>query len=279
MENTNDEKRYCVYMHRFPNKKTYIGQTCQKPEDRWGNNGAGYLTQYSDGTYKQPLIANAVNKYNWNEVEHLILFDNLSKKDADRIEQICIILFRANNPLFGYNLSNGGNGPGTISEETKKKMSNNRKGKNNPMYGVSPKERMDEETYKLWLEQTTNRLTSDKFIAQNRQRNLGKTYSNEVNKKKGRSGKDHHMYGKHHTEETKEKMRQAKIKEHIWCVELNELFDSAADVKRKLGIDASDVRKVCKGLKQSAGKHPITGEKLHWKFVDKEITNNESIIV
>ena len=87
------------------------------------------------------------------------------------------------------------------------------------------------------------------------------------------------MYGKHHTEETKEKMRQAKIKEHIWCVELNELFDSAADVKRKLGIDASDVRKVCKGLKQSAGKHPIAGEKLHWKFVDKEITNNESIIV
>ena len=57
---------------------------------------------------------------------------------------------------------------------------------------------------------------------------------------------------------------------YVWCIELEELFYSPEDVKRKLGIDASDVRKVCKGLKQSAGKHPVTGEKLHWKFIDKE---------
>lgn len=54
---------------------------------------------------------------------------------------------------------------------------------------------------------------------------------------------------------------------YVWCIELEELFYSPEDVKRKLGIDASDVRKVCKGL---TGKHPVTGEKLHWKFIDKE---------
>ena len=67
------QKSYYVYVHKFPNYKVYIGITNQKPERRWSN-GSGY--------YRQKYIANAIKKYGWNNIEHKILFEGLSKKEA-----------------------------------------------------------------------------------------------------------------------------------------------------------------------------------------------------
>ena len=32
----------------------------------------------------------------------------------------------------------------------------------------------------------------------------------------------------------------------------------------------SDISKVCRGKQKSAGKHPVTGEKLIWKYIEEE---------
>jgi group I intron endonuclease len=82
-------------------------------------------------------------------------------------------------------------------------------GENNPMFGISPKERMDEDTYLQWKENIIKSTNSDEFKTQARDRNIGKKYTDDVNKKKGRSGPDHHLYGKHQSEETKQKLREA----------------------------------------------------------------------
>lgn len=82
-------------------------------------------------------------------------------------------------------------------------------GENNPMYGISPKERMDEKTYKTWMQKVIDFNKSEESRQNRREKNTGKKYSDEVNKKKGRSGAEHHMYGKHHSEETKQKIRKA----------------------------------------------------------------------
>lgn len=54
------------------------------------------------------------------------------------------------NPMYGINVFE------TYSPEklqnVKKKMSIANSGKNNSMYGISPKDRMNEETYQIWLE-------------------------------------------------------------------------------------------------------------------------------
>jgi hypothetical protein len=52
----------------------------------------------------------------------------------------------------------------------------------------------------------------------------------------------------------------------IYCVELNEYFVTTLEAKRKTGVDASSIGKACRGERLSAGKHPETGEPLHWQY-------------
>ena len=53
-------------------------------------------------------IYTAIQKYRWDNFEHEILFEDLSKESADRIEKILIQTFRTQNPDYGYNIQNGG---------------------------------------------------------------------------------------------------------------------------------------------------------------------------
>ena len=74
------EKKFCVYAHIFPNGKRYIGITSKHPNARW-ESGNGYR----DGS----PIRNAINKYGWENFEHIILEENidnsfkLSKEKVD----------------------------------------------------------------------------------------------------------------------------------------------------------------------------------------------------
>lgn len=120
-------KEYIVYKHIFPNNKVYIGITSQKPERRW-NNGNGYR--------KSTRIYNAIKKYGWKNIEHIILYENLSKEEAEIKEKELIKKYKSYDFKYGYNLELGGNINKEISEETKKKISKKVSGKNNPMYGV-----------------------------------------------------------------------------------------------------------------------------------------------
>ena len=110
---------YTVYMHICPNDKKYIGITSQKIERRWGTNGNGYKSQ---------IFYRAITKYGWKNFKHKILYINLTKEEAEKIE---IKLIKKYNTLLpnGYNIETGGNSCGKFSEETKKKLSESKKGK------------------------------------------------------------------------------------------------------------------------------------------------------
>ena len=58
----------------------------------------------------------------------------------------------------------------------------------------------------------------------------------------------------------------------IYCPELDEEFWGAKEAQNKYNIDASSIIKVVKGKKKSAGKHPITGEKLTWIYLENKIS-------
>ena len=70
---------YNVYKHtNLINHKSYIGITSQKCENRWGINGKGYELQ--------PKFYHAIQKYGWNNFQHDILYTNLNKETALKIE-------------------------------------------------------------------------------------------------------------------------------------------------------------------------------------------------
>ncbi len=107
-------RNFTVYMHIFPNNKRYIGITCQKPEQRW-RNGAGYGDD-------QPLIRNAIKKYGWENIEHIILFTKLSKEEACEKEKELIKKYNTLDDKYGYNMTVGGDGHLKYETEEEKEI-------------------------------------------------------------------------------------------------------------------------------------------------------------
>ena len=89
---------YCVYELIFPNGKRYIGLTGQKPELRW-KCGLGYKGQ---------LVYKPIKKYGWKNIRHIVVAAMLTQEQAVRLEKYLIGYYQSNNPMFGYNCTEGG---------------------------------------------------------------------------------------------------------------------------------------------------------------------------
>lgn len=107
--------KFIVYIHRNKiNQKVYVGITSQRVKGRW-QNGRGYK--------KQPRFYNAIEKYGWDSFEHIIVAEGLTRYSAGKMEQKLIEELDSTNKTYGYNISLGGDGPESVSDDTKKKMS------------------------------------------------------------------------------------------------------------------------------------------------------------
>ena len=69
--------------------------------------------------------------------------------------------------------------------------------------------------------------------------------------------------GKLRSEETKQKISET-MKVRVMCLETKQVFDSVKDAQEWLG--KGNIAHHLRGNTKSAGKHPITGEKLHWMY-------------
>ncbi len=112
-----------VHINKFNDKK-YIGITSKpKVEHRW-NGGRGY----KENTH----FSSAIQKYGWDNFEHIVLFDGLTADQAKALECHLIESWKTQNNLYGYNMTSGGDGtPGCHpSLETRKKLSDARRKEN-----------------------------------------------------------------------------------------------------------------------------------------------------
>ena len=91
-----------IYKHIFPNGKAYVGKTEQPIEDRIGSNFVGYK--------KQPLIWNAINKYEPHNIVTEILHENIPIGCLYTFEKIEIRRHRTHKSQNGYNNDFGGQG-------------------------------------------------------------------------------------------------------------------------------------------------------------------------
>lgn len=195
-------EQYYVYLHQNKiNNKRYYGITSEdKPEKRW-----------KKGYYHNQHFQSAIDKYGWDNFEHIIIYKNLTKKEAELKEQELIAEFNTTNPNKGYNLTSGG-GLGVFrhSEKSKKLMSEHTKGELNP------------------------------------------------------------MYGKHHSNKTKEKISLAlqnhpNISKKVLCVETGIIYNSTREAERQTGINHNGINQAANpnGKQKTAGKY-------HWRYIGEQ---------
>ena len=247
---------FTIYIHRNKiNNKVYIGQTSQDVNKRW-NNGEGYKTS--------PKFYKAIKKYGWDNFEHIILYNNLSLEEANKMEIELIKKYNSTNDKYGYNITQGGKNF-HHSEETKKKISEANK------ISLKGNKWSDEQKRKM----------SEKMMGENNPF-FGKTHSEETKKlisqhRKGKcKGSEHPLFGKHHDQKTLNKIsqnRKSKGGKKVLCINTGEIFETMMDAARWCGLtNSSSIGQVCNntGKQKTAGKHPITKEKLKWKFIEEK---------
>lgn len=106
-------RNYLVYVHtNKENGKRYVGITRQNIKYRWRSDGSGY--------FRSPYFYNAILKCGWDNFEHDILADNLTKQEAVDMEKKCIKEYKTQDRLYGYNVTAGGDGTSeyTIPKES-----------------------------------------------------------------------------------------------------------------------------------------------------------------
>lgn len=251
---------YTVYKHTLPreiskkdNDMVYIGITSWMPEKRW-QNGRGY--------YKQSRFYNAIKKYDWNNFKHEILFKGLTKEEAEQKEIELIAEYQSNNRKFGYNIANGGNCVGTVSEETKKKISQanmgNQYGKGN-ILSEEHKKRISEAM-------KGNQHTKGRKMPEHVKQILLQSRQNEEVRRKISVANT----GKKHSEETKKKLSESHkglgVK-RVVCVETGVFYDSIKEASKQLNLKGHHIGTCCSGDRQTCGG-------FHWCF-EEDYTENK----
>lgn len=108
MMNYYSDREYFVYRHVAPNGKMYVGITSQpKPSIRWGVGGKFYQ--------KNPHFWNAIQKFGWDNFEHIIVAHGLSVATACHLEEYLIKKY--DSMTNGYNQTSGGIYPTEVTDE------------------------------------------------------------------------------------------------------------------------------------------------------------------
>ena len=257
---------YCVYMHITPSNKKYVGMTGRNPEKRWGNGTTYTFNRYFD---------NAIKKYGWDNIEHVIIKNNLTYDEACSLEIKLIQDLDLTNPENGYNIAKGGNSAmlgRKHSEETKRKMSESaskrvydddyRKKISRKMkqkYKDSPEFRAQVAKAKekaciadhSWSEEQREKFHKSR---------LGYKVSQETRAKLRAAHK-----GKSLSQETINKIIESH-KKPVICLETGKIWDSVKAAAIELNIKSPWLGKICNDFKGT-----VSG--LHFCFVS-DLENN-----
>ena len=259
----------CIYMYtNLINGKKYVG----KAKD------FNYRhKQHLEGN--EQLIDKKINEYGIKNFKVEILIENVQDDDKLNEYEKFFIKRKRSHVSYGtgYNRTWGGDGGDVRSgmteeqrREHERKLSESHKGEKNPTYG---KHRSEETKQKL-SEAMKGKMAGEKHPL------YGKPKSEETKRKlseafKGKPLSEEHKQklseshkGKPHkpfSEEHKQRISEAKSK-NVICLETLQIFDNARKAGEWCGVTSVAIRNNLRGHAKYSGKHPITGEKLHWMY-------------
>ena len=253
-ENEIRNNTWSVYMHvNKINNKKYVGITSRQPEIRW-QNGTAYR--------RNPHLNSAIEKYGWDQFEHIILHQYLTHDEACEYEKYYIKFYNTKNNKYGYNMTDGGEGtPGYIySQEQIERCRKNNKGKKNPCYGRVGS-----------LHPMYGKHGKDNP-------NYGRKATDEQRKhiSDGRKGI---VFSESHLLHMKQSAHRGKDNVNakpVYMCDKNEniirKFDSIIEAADYSGADSSNIIKCCNGkIKSSMG--------YIWRYVDKDNPRTEIEVI
>lgn len=124
-----------VYIHRNKiNGKMYVGITKNDVTKRW-NAGHGY--------FRNKHFSDAIKKYGWDNFEHFVVLQNVDRETACYYERKLIAKYKTQDKRFGYNITDGGE-HFVHTEESKRLMSERRKGKGQHVFSEEHKRKIKE---------------------------------------------------------------------------------------------------------------------------------------
>lgn len=248
-----EERKYCVYMHQNKiNGKKYIGLTSQNIFYRFREDGNGY--KHCSYFY------NAIQKYGWNNFEHKVLLENLSKKEACEKEKYFIKLYSSNKSDYGYNLTSGGDGvcgyKHTIEERKKISKIAKDRFENNPSANLNAS--------KIYC----NGIVFGSLLECAKHYNLKESVLRNYLNGKTVCPKYLINFGiKYVDKETKIKYSKnyytGKNSRRVKCIETNEIFDCILDAAKDKNLFSGNITRVCQG-------NQITTGGFHWEYIDEE---------
>lgn len=267
---------YKIYCHTNKiNGKKYIGQTKQTLQARWGKNGLEYIRKQPNSHFSLAIL-----KYGWDNFNHEVLYTNLTKEEANQKEQELIAKYNTQHPKYGYNITAGGN-TNTLTDEQKEK----RRELNYQMWNDGTfKKIINKPVYCVELD-----LTFESALSAERATGIDNSTIQKVCKNKlkyaGFMPNGQPIHWLYLDQVNQEKINNLKnrteilkgIKIPLYCIELNEFFNSTSEVEKKYGFSSSNIRACIRGKNKSAGKHPITKEPLHWKECPELISTKNKL--
>lgn len=224
--------KWIIYQHiNKINGKRYIGQTSQNEERRW---------RHGDGYVDSPKFYRAIQKYGWDNFSHEIIEIGESQQWANERERYWISYYDTfNNDEKGYNMTPGG-------ENYMKELWQNEEYKNKMRKSFSEARQRD------WSNQQFAQDRLDALL-----NGLNKAWSNPEWKEQRVAN----MMG--------DKNSNAKAVKNL---ETGKIFTTIKEASLWAGLKSvSSIGQCCRGKQNSAGKHPETGESLHWVFINKEV--------
>lgn len=253
---------YYVYEHISPSGKRYIGITEQKPERRWRADGSGYR--------QNEHFMNAIKKYGWDNFEHSILFEGLSKEEACTKEKELIKKYKSDLFEYGYNRSEGGE-HGELGEAAKQQISEAVKDLwSNPEYRQHMSEAHKGQARTGWHHSDDTKRKMSEIAKKRFQDPKQVEKISLINKRRSETpeGRAHLVKSAKAAwanKESREKIIASKRGNHyrackVRCVETGEVFQSVTVAAQAIGRTRESVGRVCRGLGGTAGGK-------HWEFV------------
>lgn len=252
---------YCI--KNTLNNKKYIGMS-RDIKRRWSE----HRTELNSHTHVNQYLQSAWDKYGKSNFKFYVIELCEEEKLSER-ECYYIQLYKSLSHENGYNLTTGGENTsigksviylkdGTIY---------------NYVNEAAQEANVQSVTMISWCRKKHNYMYLDEYNT------LSKT-EKEYWKNFNWEEFDHQKLSQAHSREnlsraTINKLSQATSGDNnpralkVYCPQLDETFDCIKYASDKYGVNRSSISSCLKGRLKSAGKHPVTGEKLTWETIEK----------